>query len=284
MKKIIIIAAFFSSFLSTVSAQKTSGYLGKRILLGGEIGYGPVLNLPSEITNMKYRDNSGKEAKFLSSNLKIGAKLGYVISRRSVLMLNYNHFRTGFYIRIDTYDYPDNYFTTSGEERFTYPVSLSNNEFNGTIEFSFDKNLPAQMGKYYSLGLSILQTKQKDFDNILYGTNGKISQQIGLNLSDPKYTHIKPYITTGFGNRQTIAGKVVLDFGFRASFNASFIKGALNLDDKNSTDEKYFIEDENESETESIAREFDFYTKKGMDKRIQNFMSFNLYIGILGIL
>lgn len=181
------------------------GYLGKRISLQGEFHSFPALGGPT--SNNKGLQNSDElgEGSF-GLNWSAGARLGYVVSRQSQVLLTFDYFKTGMNQSV--------YFETGGFDYGSREVffDLTGLSFGvGTRKFRSAKGGLAPMGTYtgYSLHATMLNGK----------ANREFSQ--GTEIHGTKPNHIVPAFGYEIGTNFVVKDRMLLNVGAKLNFALS---------------------------------------------------------------
>lgn len=199
---------------------QTPGYLGKKLSIHTDWSAFPALGGPTAGNKglVYYGDKGGGFA----FNWRVGAAIGYTISRKQQLRLLVNTFKTGL---ANTYNTPSGNDPTTG--------SLDQHElfFNldgfsvgiATRAYNLKKGGLAPLGIYSSWSLLYTQVKGKILDKRTTFALSGPHAPLGLDLKTNIYT-----LGYSFGRTQVLADRFLIDYGANLNFDIPITFSALN--------------------------------------------------------
>lgn len=162
MKKLILFSALLISSVGVNATPGTGGYLGHRIIIGGEFAYSPFFTSTKDF--------------FTMYNFQYGGNLNVIVGRRTQIGLNYNMWSLGGNQR-----YEGNFVKSDRVKGAEYGVTVRS--------FRKKRGGIAPIGKFWDAGLSYAQNEFKaGSDNPYVLTNQtamlpKTSDQILVHLA-----------------------------------------------------------------------------------------------------
>lgn len=274
-KTILLLSILVGSLLGF--AQEINGYLGMRHSLGFDTHLMPAL----QVTGGYKQSNYGNSKSEMSGSNKIFWNVRndffytYNLTRVTVLKVSFSSFKTGF---SKDYSYQDNNYDY---KYFVLPYSIKGSSIGAEFQFYFNRDMPAPIGFYYSLGLNITRSKLVDKENSIYGKEGKLYEVYGIDFTDPEYSFTEPYITTGFGKKYIVAkDKLLLNMGFNFSFAPAVIVNLIpekeeeNYEGYSSYNPVYYTD-----EPKGFG-EIDDNALDGTKERTRGLMSTDFYFGL----
>ena len=265
MNKILVILSI-TLFSFSGYSQKMIGYLGQRVIVGGNFHVMPALGISGDYY-VKSFGNELDEYKTLANyeylwNKRNEFYIGYVISKVTVVKLNYSYFKSGFLNRLYR-NYP--------LDNIDLYYSMKSKSLGVDFEFYFNKDLPATIGLYYQLGVNFVNSKLVDEGGVLYGEDGIFSQQFGMDFKDPGYKVTELYISNGFGKRFLIAkDNLFLNIGAHFSFSPkAFVE----------TSQESWQDDTGTFESKGYEK-IDEEAFQGTKHRTRGVMSTDVYVGL----
>lgn len=196
------------------------GYLGKKLSIHTDWNAFPALGGPtSGNKGLTYYGDTGGGFAF---NWRVGAAIGYIISRKQQLRLQVNTFKTGM---------ADTYFTPSGNDptigsRDQHELFFNLDGFSvgiSTRAYNLNKSALAPLGIYSSWSLLYTQVKGKILDKRTTFALSGPHAPLGLDLKTNIYS-----LGYSFGRTQILADRFLIDYGANLNFDIPITYNALN--------------------------------------------------------
>ncbi|MDQ3111500.1 MAG: hypothetical protein M3R17_16555 [Bacteroidota bacterium] len=181
MKKTLIIIAivFTAGFLVAAPAPGRGGYLGRRIILNGELAYSPYLSSVKDF--------------FTRYNFQYGANLGIITGRRTQLNVSYNMW------------------SLSGNELYHNFVARDRVKGYGIglalRTFRKDRGGIAPIGKFFDIGLSYAQNK--------FIASSNNPEVVAGNANDLKLESGQVLVHFALGTQMVFKDRLVANTGLR---------------------------------------------------------------------
>lgn len=181
------------------------GYLGKKLSLQGEFHSFPALDGPTS-NNRGLQTYDEVDGGRFGLNWSAGARLGYVVSRQSQILVSFDYFKTGMN---QTVYFPDGGFNIGERNVFFNLTGLSFGV--GQRKFRSSKGGLAPMGMYtgYSLNATMLNGK----------VNREFSSGTEIHGTEPK--HIVPSLGYEFGTNIVVKDRLLVNVGAKLNFALS---------------------------------------------------------------
>jgi hypothetical protein len=236
---IVILTLATCFFIPPPLYAQAPGYLGKRLSIHTDWNAFPALGGPTAGNKglVYYGDTGGGFA----FNWRVGAAIGYTISRKQQLRLLVNSFKTGL---IGTYDTPSGNDPTSGS-RDLHELFFNLDGFSvgiGTRAYNLKKSGLAPLGIYNSWSLLYTQVKGKILDKRTTLAQGGPHSPLGLDLKTNIYS-----LGYSFGRTQILADRFLIDYGVNLNFDIpityQLLNGRLSAEDLGSTSD--YVKDNN---------------------------------------
>ncbi|CAN5263168.1 hypothetical protein BH09BAC5_BH09BAC5_07360 [soil metagenome] len=180
-KSLIIVALIFSAGFLNASPGR-GGYMGHRVIVGGEFSYSPFYD--------------SVNAFFTKYNFQYGGSLGFIVARRSQLNLIYNMWSLG-----GNQEFNSSLYENDRVKGMEFGVNLRT--------FRKERGGIAPIGKFYDLGLNYSQSK------FVVGAGHD-----GIQIGEPGYDFSKLELTSlvahvAFGTQMVFKNRIVGNTGLR---------------------------------------------------------------------
>lgn len=182
MKKLILFSAFFLACSFAKATPGTGGYLGHRVIIGGEFAYSPFFTSVKDF--------------FTMYNFQYGGNLNVIVGRRTQIGLEYNMWSLG-----GNQEYDGNFVKSDRVKGAEYGVNVRS--------FRKKRGGIAPIGKFWDVGASYAQNEFKPGSDNPYVLTGKTIML--PKTSDQIMVHIAWGTQMVFWNR--IVGNTGIRFG-----------------------------------------------------------------------
>lgn len=187
MKKLLILSSFLLAAVSAEAGPGTGGYLGHRIIIGGEVNVSPFYTAFSDF--------------YTKYNVQYGGNLNLIVGRRTQIGLNYNMWSLG-----GNQLFEGNFVSSDRVKGAQYGFTVRN--------FRKKRGGIAPIGKYWDVSLSYAQNKFEagsDNPDVMYGEPGRLPKSADILMA-----HV------GFGTQALFWDHLVINSGVR--FGAPFFQ------------------------------------------------------------